>query len=259
MLIGHTQQFEELERAAWGVCLLLGPSGIGKWLVAASYADSMGVQALELREGPTAEDARQVVQLYRQRPLGGTSVITIIDLDECSEQVQNILLKTLEELPEWGEVLLVASDRPYGTILSRVNHTIHFDRLTDEQVQDILIKQGLMTSVAVYLAKLAGGSVGRALAIQKSVTQKPIVMQLLDAMARHDRVALTTLLDRWRPEATALLWRWITEVLDDWPRAFTRDELAVVHKIGKSKFGVLVNEMMEGHSPEVAIMEVWKR
>ncbi len=257
-IVGHIQQREELEQSVSPAVLLQGPSGVGKWLCARSFADeSGGAAAITLRDGPTVELAREMASLYLQRPIHGRPTVSLVDLDRCSEAVQNVLLKTLEELPAWGKVVLVSSRRPLPTILSRVQ-VIEFTPLTEAEVSEVLTQNGAAPAMADAMAVMAGGSVERAEQFAEAVREKPTVMSYLDALARVDRVALTSLMDRWTDGARVLLWRWIAEVLSDWPRVFTKAELGVVHKMGVGKFYKLVDCIRDGLSPDLAAMQVWK-
>lgn len=257
--VGHSQQREDLSRAVTPSAVLLwGPSGIGKWLLARERSDSAGGAAISLRDGPTVDQAREMAAMFRQRPIRGPSTVALVDLDRCSEAVQNVLLKTLEELPEWGLVILVASEAPLPTIRSRCQ-VIEFAPLSNAEVETILQEDhGSTMAEAREMAWMAGGSVGRALAVREAVRQKPVVLQYLDAVSRVDRVALTTMLPRWDDHAQTLLWRWFTEVLTDWPQVFTKVELSVVHKMGVAKFYKLVSCIRDGMPPDLAAAVVWK-
>jgi hypothetical protein len=237
--------------------LLQGPSGVGKWLTALSYAEEHGGAAITLRDGPTVEQAREMARLFQQRPIHGRSTIALVDLDECSEQVQNVLLKTLEELPQWGKVLLVASRRPLPTISSRCQ-VIEFTPLQELEVSDIMVELGTSPGESAYLAMMAAGSVERALRFRDAIREKPVVLSYLDAVARVDRVALATLIPRWSDDAADMLWRWVAEVLMDWPRVFTKAELGVVHKIGVARFYVMVDLLREHLSVDLIAMQLWK-
>lgn len=256
-IIGHEKQREELERTAARAVLLRGPSGVGKWAVADAHADAHGGAVSSLRDGPTVEQARQVESLYSQRALGGRFTVTLVDLDRSSRAIQNTLLKTIEEMPEWGQVVMVASQPVLPTILSR-SQVLSFAPLSDDQVAEVLVQQNVSPASAGFLAKMSGGSVEKALEFQEAVVAKPVVMQYLDAIHRHDRVAITTMMPRWTEGARVLFWRWVTEVLADWPRVFTKAELSVVHKIGVGVFYKLVELMRAGVPPDLAAYEVWR-
>ena len=256
-IVGHTQQREDLERGGSAV-LLWGPSGIGKWLCARSYADDRGGAAISLRDGPTMEQAREMAALFRQRPISGSALVALVDLDVCSEAIQNVLLKTIEELPEWGKVILVGSQPVLPTIRSRCQ-VIEFRSLFPAEVEQVLVEDhGSSMAEGAEMAMMSNGSIGQALAVRAALRQKPVVLQFVDAVSRVDRVALTTMLPRWDDDAMRMLWRWTAEVIADYPRVFTKGELAVVHKMGVAKFYKLVECIKLGMPPDLAAMQVWK-
>jgi hypothetical protein len=238
--------------------LLRGSSGIGKWLTALSYADDHGGAVIAMRDEPTVEQARRVAALYQQRPIGGSFTVSLIDLDRCSDAIQNVLLKTIEEMPEWGKVILVASEKPLPTITSRCR-IIEFQSLTEAQVSDVLSEIGIPPAEATVLAALSGGSVEVALRYRDALRVKPLVLQYVDALIRHDRGALSAMLPRWTDDATVLLWRWINEVLSSYPRVFSKAELGLVHKLGVDKFYEMVGHMRAKDSPDLVAMKVWKK
>lgn len=256
-IIGHEKQREILKQALSSGVLLQGPSGVGKWLCARSHANEQGGAIMALRDGPTVEQAREMAELYTQRPISGRLAVSLVDLDRCSSAVMNTLLKPLEEMPAWGRVILVASRQVPATILSRVQK-IQFNALTIKQVSDILVAEGVSPSDAKVAAKMSYGSVERGLAVVEAVRSKPAAMQYIDAVVRHDRTALMTMLPRWDVGTSGMLWQWNNEVLADWPRVFTKEELSVVHRLGVDKFYALVKALGDGDSPDLAAQKVWK-
>ena len=98
---------------------------------------------------------------------GGKRVFIINDAHTMTVQAQNCLLKTLEE-PSGSAVfiLLCASDGLLSTIRSRCR-TI---RMNERSVADIsaqLVKLGYSSDDALSAARVAGGNIGRAIAIVK--------------------------------------------------------------------------------------------
>jgi DNA polymerase III, delta subunit len=90
--------------------LLLGPGG---WdLGAELHGDGFVVDAL------TAASARDVRARAQYQPLSGELVIRV-QLDGAAPLAQNILLKTLEEPPDWARFILCATRSPLPTVASR--------------------------------------------------------------------------------------------------------------------------------------------
>ena len=118
------------------------------------------------------EDVReQLVGDIQIRPYSGRYKIYIIDdADKMTVQAQNAILKTIEEPPEYGIIMLLTenADGLLPTILSRCV------RLELTPVQDSLIKQHLMRAFNIpeydarFAAAFARGCVGRAEAVINS-------------------------------------------------------------------------------------------
>lgn len=256
-IVGHSKQRKELEQEQRPpVVLLHGPSGVGKWSIALDYADRHGGAAIIMRDEPTVEQARQVVELYRQRPIGGRFTVTLIDLDRCGLIVQHTLLKTMEEMPEWGQFVMVASRHPLATVVSR-SHRIEFKPLLPREVFEVLRMEGYSPQTAEALTHMASGSIERAINFHESVSYKNDVLTYVGALIRHDRGTLSIIANDWGDVKSVLLWRWINEVLADWSGVFTREELGLVHKLGVDKFYRLVQYLQEGNSPDLAARKLW--
>lgn len=118
------------------------------------------------------EDVReQLVGDIQIRPYSGRYKIYIIDdADKMTVQAQNAILKTIEEPPEYGIIMLLTenADGLLPTILSRCV------RLDLTPVQDSLIKEHLMQKFGIpeydarFAAAFARGCVGRAEAVINS-------------------------------------------------------------------------------------------
>jgi hypothetical protein len=180
----------------------------------------------------------------------------LVDLDRCGERVQNTLLKTIEEMPEWGQVVMVASFMPMATIRSRCE-VIWFPPLHEQEVAEVLVRLGYSPAESKLAATMGNGSVETALKFRESIRSKPVAMSYVDVVTRHDRVALTTMQPRLDEGAKVMVWRWITEVLTDHPRVFTKDELSQVYALGVKKFYVLVECLQAGDSLDLAAQKVW--
>ena len=103
------------------------------------------------------------------RPGKGKRVIIIEEADRMNAAAANALLKTLEE-PSPGNVLLLTTARSHAlpmTILSRCQH-LRFTPLPREEVARFLReKEGLDAAAAAVLAASSGGSIGRALEMNR--------------------------------------------------------------------------------------------
>jgi DNA polymerase-3 subunit delta' len=96
-------------------------------------------------------------------------VIVLEDIQAMRAEAANSLLKTLEEPPEANVLILTAeaSKEVLPTIRSRCQ-VIPFFGLTDEETRRILVDKHGMGQEAAILARLSGGSPGKALLYQKT-------------------------------------------------------------------------------------------
>jgi len=180
--------------------LFLGPEGVGKRLTALTLAKALNCQAPPA-EGESCERCSsclkvnssnhadvivvepagevikidQVRELQRRlhyRPLEGGKRACILDsADSLNDAASNALLKTLEEPPAETHLFLITS-RPHQllpTILSRCQW-VKFRPLTIGSIVEILQKvHSCSEEKAYFLASLAGGSAGKALALGNRV------------------------------------------------------------------------------------------
>lgn len=112
---------EALERDLPPATLLLGPDC--QKLLSASWRAALKTHVLYqadilIRRHLSAGDARNIVKFARTAPFGPFKLV-IAGLDGSTAQAQNILLKVLEEPPGTIRFILVASERPLPTIVSR--------------------------------------------------------------------------------------------------------------------------------------------
>ncbi len=114
------------------------------------------------------DQVRDVVdhRLAMKRFEGRRRFVLLDPADAMNPQAQNALLKTLEEPPEDTTLVLVASspDALLPTIRSRCAR-VAFAPLPDELIAERLVARGRAPEEARLAAALAGGSLGRALAL----------------------------------------------------------------------------------------------
>jgi len=113
----------------------------------------------------------QIQQPIGFKPFEGRwKVFVVAEAERLTEEAQNCLLKTLEEPPPHSMLILVAS-RTEGlveTVLSRCQ-IVRFRPLPTDTVEGILVAKHEVEPVrARVLARLSGGSPGRALRYQEN-------------------------------------------------------------------------------------------
>ncbi len=71
----------------------------------------------------TVKDAREIVRLSQQQPLGNNRLIVISQADELTEAVQNTFLKLLEEPPPFLAVILQGEN--FDSLLATIRSRLH--------------------------------------------------------------------------------------------------------------------------------------
>ena len=180
--------------------LFSGPAGVGKTTVARAFAalaacprrapdeDACGscrscerilshVQGEDTRHADVlwiSPENSAVIKIAQIRALLGivpyppleaeVRTVIIAPADTMNVEASNALLKTLEEPPSSTRFILVTDhpDALLSTIRSRCQ-SIHFGRLSEEEVQVGLVAAGLQLADAQRIAALADGSLGGAL------------------------------------------------------------------------------------------------
>lgn len=162
----------------------------------ASHADIIFVEA----EGQfiRINAIREIQERMKFRPLeGGWRAVIINDADKMNDHAANALLKTLEE-PSAANILILISSRPYSmpaTIISRCRH-MRFNPLPAHAVFQFLVeKKGMDAQKASLLARLSGGSAGRALELDQEdvAAYRADIMQLLMMAKKDDPISLLKL------------------------------------------------------------------
>jgi DNA polymerase-3 subunit delta' len=139
---------------------------------------------------------REVEREANFRPYEGDARVFIVEeADRLNEASSNALLKTLEEPAPTTHLILITA-RPaqlLSTIRSRCQ-IIRFSPLTSEEISGHLTDvQGFQKKDAVLLARLSGGSLGRALEtdLESYKEQRAAMLEILMALAvDRDRVKL---------------------------------------------------------------------
>jgi DNA polymerase III subunit delta' len=116
---------------------------------------------------------------------GGRKVAILDDADDLTAEAANAFLKTLEEPPPGSLLILIGGptpERQFSTILSRCQ-VVPFSPLRKDQVVELLREHGISDEDRLdRLVRVAGGSVGQALALdEESLWQ--FRKMLLDALA----------------------------------------------------------------------------
>lgn len=132
------------------------------------------------------ELVRELIEHLSLKPArGGRKVAILDDADDLSPEAANAFLKTLEEPPPGSVLILIGGptpERQFSTILSRCQ-VVPFTPLTNRDVLDRLRASGITDEARLArLVRIAGGSVGQALALDDE-TLWQFRQTLLNALA----------------------------------------------------------------------------
>lgn len=187
-VIGHRGAIELLRSEADApghAYLFSGTPGVGKATIAQHFAATLVCEtdrclSRVLRhthpdvtimgpEGRTAlgvEQARAAIAQANLRPVESARKVFIFDDAELmTDAAANALLKTLEE-PSASTVFILVADSADNlpiTVASRCR-TVHFGRVTEAEIVDVLVERGVEPNRAEETARISGGSPGLALA-----------------------------------------------------------------------------------------------
>ena len=144
-------------------------------IAAHSHPDLMTLERA-VEDGKTkkyisVDDARALPGFFAKAPSRGPYRVAIVDAaDDMNANAANALLKTLEEPPERGVLLLVshAPGRLVATIRSRCRRLAFQPWPTDAVADFVRRRTGLADEEAIAVAEMAKGAPGRALRLAES-------------------------------------------------------------------------------------------
>lgn len=136
------------------------------------------------------EDIRKLQHDISVRPLYSKKKVYLIpEAGKMTVQAQNCLLKTLEEPPEYGVIILVTSN--YDALLETIrSRSVRYDlkRNTFDEVKGFLTdKFGIEYGEAGFVSSYANGVIGRAIELLESEDLKKARDRVIDALAKLNR------------------------------------------------------------------------
>ncbi len=149
--------------------LFVGPSGIGKKMIATEFAKSIIKVQYEnpdfLIIEPNGnsikiEQIRELQKRIQEKPIISDKKVFIInDADLMTTEAQNCLLKTLEEPPEFATIILIGTNENsfLVTIKSRCM-MIHFVKIEDDKIKKY-IEEKYHISVSQNMIDMFQGSI----------------------------------------------------------------------------------------------------
>lgn len=180
---------------------------VSRQVIARSHPDLMVLERIgedgKPRKVIPVDDARKLSEFFSKTPATAPHRVALIDAaDDLNINAANALLKTLEEPPQRGVLLMVAHSpgRLLATIRSRCRR-LAFQPMSLEAAADF-VRQRVEVSpeAALRLARMAGGAPGRALTLAgaEAIAMDDAARELLAELPRVDEALALSLADRFR-------------------------------------------------------------
>jgi DNA polymerase III, delta subunit len=228
VIVGHEQVLADLERDLPPAVLVAGPAGTGKHTLALEVARRHAQYDPDIARPAvlTAEVARELRDFSSRAPVGDVRII-VARLDGVSLAALSVLLKVVEEPPPTVRWLLTCSGYVLPTIRSRCV-LYRTGLLTDDEVAQVLIAQGMGEQHARRIAPLGRGRVAAAVAASARDKGRPAVLAALRALSARDGSLLEQALRSWGPNEAELLECWLSEAASGRWRLFGAQEAGAV-------------------------------
>ena len=157
----------------------------------------------KIRKGIPVDDARQLSEFFSKSPATAPYRVAIIDAaDDLNANAANAVLKTLEEPPARGVILLVSHSpgRLLPTVRSRCRRLALAPLALDEVAGFVENRADVMGEDAARLAAMSGGAPGRAwsLASSGALALDDAAADILAHLPQVDEAQALALADRFR-------------------------------------------------------------
>lgn len=195
-------------RAGEGGALSADPGHpVCRQIIARSHPDLMVLERVgedgKARKVIPVDEARGLSEFFSKSPAVAAHRVAIIDAaDDLNVNAANAVLKTLEEPPPRGVLLLVSHSpgRLLPTIRSRCRR-LGFHPLPEAEVAEFArVRAGVNVEDSLRLAQMSGGAPGRTLtlAAANAVAVDDAARHLLQELPNLDEAAALALSDRFR-------------------------------------------------------------
>lgn len=192
---------------AYGVLGSSPDHPVSRQMIARSHPDFMVLERVgedgKPRKNIPVDEARRLSDFFSKSPASAPHRVAIIDAaDDLNVNSANAVLKTLEEPPPHGVLLMVSHSpgRLLATIRSRCRR-LAFNPLPEPQVADFVqARVDVNMEEALRLARMSGGAPGRAWALHAAgaLAVDDAARALLQDLPRIDEGLALSLADRFR-------------------------------------------------------------
>lgn len=156
-------------------------------------------QANDKKSSLSVDDIRQQINgnIYIKPYSSPYKIYIVADADEMTPQAQNALLKTLEEPPEYGIIILLCenTEKMLPTIMSRCVH-LPLKPVGELDMMEYLRKLGISDSDARFCIGFAFGNLGKAVRLATSEEYQEIKTTCVALMKDIMHLEIYELIDR---------------------------------------------------------------
>jgi DNA polymerase-3 subunit delta' len=192
---------------AWGVLGSSPDDPVSRQVMARAHPDLIVLERVgedgKPRKVIPVDDVRRLAEFFSKSPASAPHRVAIVDAgDDLNVNAANALLKTLEEPPPKGVLLMVSHSpgRLIATIRSRCRR-LAFQPLGLEAAADFVRSRADVTEEeALRLSRMAGGAPGKALqlAAAEALAMDDAARDLLGELPQVDEARALSLAERFR-------------------------------------------------------------
>lgn len=134
------------------------------------------------------EQIRYIQKRIQEKPIISNRKVYIINnADLMTKEAQNCLLKTLEEPPEFGTIILIGSNENnfLSTIKSRCM-ILHFNNIPNHQLKAFLESEYNLVDISSSILDIFQGSIGKAIFLKDKKEQYEKIEQIIKNIENKD-------------------------------------------------------------------------
>jgi DNA polymerase-3 subunit delta' len=180
---------------------------VSRQIIAHAHPDLFVLERIgpdgKVRKVIPVDEARGLSEFFSKSPASAPHRVAIIDaVDDLNVNAANAILKTLEEPPPHGVLLMISHSpgRLLPTIRSRCRRLAFAPLGLEEAARFVRDREDVSAEDALRLAKMSGGAPGRAwtLAGAKAIEMDDAARALIEGLPRVDEAMALSIADRFR-------------------------------------------------------------
>jgi DNA polymerase-3 subunit delta' len=195
------------EDPAYGILGSSPDHPVSRQVIARSHPDLFVIERLgedgKVRKVIPVDEARGLSEFFSKSPASAPHRVAIIDAaDDLNVNAANAILKTLEEPPPHGVLLMISHSpgRLLPTIRSRCRRLAFQPLPLEAAAAFVRDREDVTAEAALRLATMAGGAPGRAWALAgaNAIAMDDAARALIESLPRIDEAMALSLADRFR-------------------------------------------------------------